>query len=216
MSGNSGRKFYVVWEGRSPGIYDNWADAKDQIDGFPNARYKSFSNLEDATNAYRGDSSEYMTIFKALGGRPIKVINYENFPEIKLDAIAVDAACSHNPGPVEYRGVMVGTAQELFHFGPLKGGTNNIGEYLAIIHAAAMLAKKGDTTTPIYTDSRTALSWIRNRHSKTTLKRNNENEYLMDVLERANRWIATHSIPNPILKWETEEWGEIPADFGRK
>lgn len=216
MSDSYRTKFYVVWEGRSPGIYDNWEDAHDQIDGFPGARYKAFPSQDEATAAFRGDPSEYIGIFRALGARDVKMINYAMFPQIRLDAIAVDAACSHNPGPVEYQGVMVGTGERIFHFGPLSGGTNNIGEFLAIIHAAALLAKKGDTTTPIYTDSRTALSWIRNRGSRTKIVPSPENHALMDVLQRANRWIASHSIPNPILKWDTETWGEIPADFGRK
>ena len=216
MSNITRSKYYVVWEGRSPGIYDNWEDAKVQIENFPGARYKSFSNQDDATQAFRSDPGQYLGIYRAMGTQPVKIINYEAFPEIQLNAIAVDAACSHNPGPVEYKGVLVGTGETLFHFGPAQGGTNNIGEFLAIIHAAAMLAQKGDTTTPIYTDSRTALSWIRNRASKSTLKPTADNSYILDVLRRANRWIATHNIPNPILKWETERWGEIPADFGRK
>lgn len=210
------KKYYVVWEGRSPGIYDNWDDCHDQIDGFPDARYKSFNDLETATEAFRGNPSEYIGLFKAMGTRPVRIINYEAFPQIRLDAIAVDAACSHNPGPVEYRGVKVGTGETVFSIGPLAGGTNNIGEYLAIIHAAALLARNGDATTPIYSDSRTALSWVRRRASKTSLVRTAENAPLFDVLARADRWIAIHTIPNPILKWETERWGEIPADFGRK
>lgn len=209
-------KYYVVWEGRAPGIYDTWEECQDQINGYPDARFKAFTDLETATEAFRGNPNEYLGIFRALGTRPMTIINYDAFPEIRLDAIAVDAACSRNPGPVEYRGVMVGTGQQVFKVGPLEGGTNNIGEFLAIIHAAALFARSGDTTTPIYSDSRTALSWIRRRGSKTTLTLNESNRQLFEILQRADRWIATHTIPNPILKWETERWGEIPADFGRK
>lgn len=209
-------KFYVVWEGRAPGIYDSWEETQLQTDGYPGARYKAFPTQEEATAAFRGDPNEYTNIFRSMGSRPVKVINYEAFPEIRLDAIAVDAACSRNPGPVEYQGVMVGTGQTVFRIGPLEGGSNNIGEYLAIIHAAALLAKAGNTSTPIYTDSRTALSWIRARHSRTTIAPNGVNARLMAILDRANKWIAGHSIPNPLLKWNTEQWGEIPADFGRK
>ena len=210
------RKYYVVWEGRAPGIYDSWEECQEQINGFPGARYKSFGDLETATEAFRGNPGEYLGLFKAMAARQPAITNYQAFPEIRLDAIAVDAACSRNPGPVEYRGVMVGTGEEVFKVGPYQDGTNNIGEYLAIIHAAALFAKNGDTTTPIYSDSRTALSWIRNRRSKTSIVPNERNAPLLDVLKRADYWIATHSIPNPLLKWETERWGEIPADFGRK
>ena len=210
------RKYYVVWEGNAPGIYDTWEECQDQIKGYPGAKYKSFEDLETATEAFRGNPSEYTGLFKAMATRRPAVINYSAFPEIRQDAIAVDAACSRNPGPVEYRGVSVGTGAEIFKVGPFEDGTNNIGEYLAIIHAAAMLAKNGDSATPIYSDSRTALSWIKNRRSKTTITPTPRNARLLEILKRADIWIATHNIPNPLLKWDTERWGEIPADFGRK
>ncbi len=143
-------------------------------------------------------------------------VDYTAIPGIRLDAIAVDGACSKNPGPMEYRGVRVADGVELFRVGPLDGGTNNIGEYLAIIHVAALLARSGDTTTPIYSDSRTALSWIRRGHSNTKIVPDAANARLMQILARADAWLATHRIPNPLLKWDTEAWGEIPADFGRK
>ena len=216
MSTRVRNKYYVVWEGRSPGIYDTWEDAQDQIDGFPGAKYKSFNSLEEATEAFRGSPDQHLGLFRALSAREARIINYDNYPEIRLDAIAVDAACSHNPGPVEYQGVLVGTGQRIFHYGPLQDGTNNIGEFLAIVHAASLLKKRGDSTTPIYTDSRTALAWIRNRRSNTKITATPQNRELLAILERANRWISLNNIPNPILKWDTEKWGEIPADFGRK
>lgn len=212
------RKFYVVWEGRAPGIYDSWEECQEQINGFPGAKYKSFNSQDDATEAFRGDPREHLRfaseLAKRLSGN--QKIDYTAIPGIRLDAIAVDGACSRNPGPMEYRGVRVADGVEIFHGGPYEGGTNNIGEYIALIHVAALLARNGDTTTPIYTDSKTALSWLRRGHSNTKLQPTAENARLMAVLARADAWLATHSIPNPILKWDTDNWGEIPADFGRK
>ena len=117
---------------------------------------------------------------------------------------------------MEYRCVRVDDGTEVFHLGPLDDGTNNIGEYLAIIHAAALLAQRGDTRTPIYSDSRIAQSWVRNRGSRTKLEHTARNARIFELLARADRWIQTHTILNPILKWDTDAWGEIPADFGRK
>lgn len=210
------RKFYVVWAGFAPGIYDSWEECEAQVRNFPDARYKSFLSLEEATEAYRGDPREYTALFRSMAAHKAQVVNYGAFPEICTGAIAVDAACSGNPGPVEYRGVIVGTGEQVFKVGPMAGGSNNIGEYLAIIHAAALLAQKGDRTTTIYTDSRTALSWVCNRRSKTRIAPTAENSRILELLRRADVWIATHAIPNPVLKWDTEKWGEIPADFGRK
>ena len=155
---NTKRKFYVVWEGRAPGVYDSWEECEAQINGYPGARYKAFSSQSDAVAAFRGDGNDDLEIFRLIGSHKPDIVNYSAFPEIRLDAIAVDGACSKNPGPMEYRGVMVATGEEVFHIGPLAGGTNNIGEYIALIHAASLLARRGDLKTPIYSDSKTALA----------------------------------------------------------
>lgn len=213
---STNRKFYVVWEGRAPGIYDSWEECEAQVTGYPGARYKGFGSQADAVAAFRGDDKSQLDIIRAIGAHRPDIINYSAFPEIRLDAIAVDGACAKNPGPMEYRGVMVATGEEVFHLGPLEGGTNNIGEYVAIIHAASLLKRRGDTTTPIYSDSRTALSWIRRGHSNTTIKPDGHNTKVIELLRRADAWLAANRIVNPIIKWDTERWGEIPADFGRK
>ncbi len=213
------RKYYVVWEGYAPGIYDTWEECRRQVEGFPGAKYRSFNNLMDATTAFRGDPAAQLEIMRAIAKKmkstPV-VADYSAFPEIRMDAIAVDGACAKNPGPMEYRAVRVATGEEIFRIGPLAGGTNNIAEYLAIIHAAALLHKSGDYTTPIYSDSRTAQSWVRKRHSNTKIEPTAENAKVRALLERANAWMASNDITNPLLKWDTERWGEIPADFGRK
>ena len=211
------KKYYVVWEGLSPGIYDSWEECQLQTANYKGARFKSFNTLEEATEAYRGDPSQYMGLFRAMAARAVAVVNYDSIPEIRKDAIAVDAACSRNPGPVEYRGVRVATGEQIFKVGPLAGGSNNIGEYLAIIHAAALLARDGDFSTPIYSDSRTALSWIRRGAHNSKIVPSAANAQIMDMLVRADRWLKTNGpIRNPLLKWDTDNWGEIPADFGRK
>ena len=210
-------KFYVVWNGVNPGIYDSWEECQLQIKGFKDARFKSYTSLEAATEAYRGDPAEQMALFRAMAHHKPLHDNYDAFPEIRRDAIAVDAACSRNPGPVEYQGVMVGTGERIFRIGPLEDGTNNIGEYLAIIHAAALLHRQGNHVTPIYSDSRTALSWIRNGAHRSKMTPTPRNAKIMEMLQRADAWLHAHRpIPNPILKWDTDQWGEIPADFGRK
>lgn len=209
-------KYYVVWSGLAPGIYDSWEEARLQVEGVAGARYKAFKSIEEATAAFRGSYEDQASLLISMANRPAFTANYSAFPEIRTDAIAVDGACSGVPGPMEYRGVEVATGRQLFRVGPIAGGTNNIAEYLALVHALALLDNNGDRSTPIYSDSRTALSWLRNRRSKTTLAPNADNATVFHLLERANRWVATHAICNPVLKWETDCWGEIPADFGRK
>lgn len=136
-------------------------------------------------------------------------------PEVRADALAVDAACSGNPGPMEYRGIDLATGEQVFHFGPVRG-TNNIGEFLAIVHALALLDQRGETMKTIYSDSYNAILWVNKRKCKTKLERNDKTEKLFEIIARAEKWLATHRYKNPIMKWETQKWGEVPADFGRK
>jgi ribonuclease HI len=135
---------------------------------------------------------------------------------IEWNSISVDAACSGNPGRLEYRGVETENKNEIFHVGPLDEGTNNVGEFLALVHALAMLKKRGDSTTPVYSDSRIAMGWVKKKKANTKLKQTYRNERLFDLLERGEEWLASNTYKTRILKWETKKWGEIPADFGRK
>lgn len=219
------QKFYVVWHGVSPGIYTSWTDCKLQINGFEGAVYKSFNTREEAERAY--NSSPYLYIQKkktavpaVSGSEPADVPSYRQdtvlpLPaEVPAEALAVDAACSGNPGPMEYRGVYLRTGETVFHFGPVYG-TNNIGEFLAIVHALALMEQK-QVKMPVFSDSRNAISWVRQKRCKTKLERNPRTEELYRLIERAENWLQTHRTDTPICKWETERWGEVPADFGRK
>lgn len=210
------KKFYVVWNGYATGVFDSWEECQLQVKGYPDAKYKSFDSQEAAVAAYRGDPAEQLDLLKAIAQGPKMKVNYEAIPGIQLDALAVDAACSKNPGPVEYQGVWVRTGERIFHAGPFEGGTNNIGEYLALVHGLALLHQQGKPYVPIYTDSKTARSWVRNRQPKTSLKPDGKNAHLFELIRRATAWLQSHEITNPILTWDTPQWGEIPADFGRK
>lgn len=204
------QKYYVVWDGVTPGIYTSWNDCLLQTKGYEAAKYKSFDTKEEAEQAYA--SSPYKYIGQKAKKEAIKLINY---PSIVIDnSLAVDAACSGNPGAMEYRGVHIASRQEIFHFGPMKG-TNNIGEFLAIVHGLALLKQKG-FDMPIYTDSVTAMKWVKQKKCKTLLPRTAETEELFQIIDRAEKWLKENKYTTPIIKWETKEWGEIPADFGRK
>ena len=213
MASKRKSKYYVVWEGQNPGIYDNWTDCQLQIKGFPGAKYKSFKTKEEAETAYNGVYEASVT--KSVKKSKPDFLDFESLP-IEKNSISVDAACSGNPGIMEYRGVITTTGEEIFKKGPYKHGTNNIGEFLALVHGLALLKKKGDEKTKIYTDSRTAQAWVRNKRVKTVLKPNKDNAVLFIMMERAVKWLKTNTYKTEIIKWDTKNWGEIPADFGRK
>ena len=216
------QKYYVVWNGVTPGIYTSWSECQAQIKGYEGAVYKSFDTREEAEKAY--SSSPYLYIRKKTANAPATgpadVPAYRNDTVLPLpaavcaEALAVDAACSGNPGPMEYRGIYLRTGETVFRFGPVYG-TNNIGEFLAIVHALALIDRKG-IRMPVYSDSRNAIGWVRQKRCKTKLERTPRTEALFQMIERAENWLKAHPTDIPVRKWETEQWGEIPADFGRK
>lgn len=207
------QKFYVVWEGHTPGIYTSWEAAKRQVDGYAQAKYKSFENRAEAEKALKGN---YWAFIKKTDATPKAATGKTPRSAIIKESVAVDAACSGNPGDMEYRGVYTADGRELFRMGPLKDGTNNIGEFLAIVHALAMLRQQGKPAMPVYSDSKTAQGWVKKGKCNTKLDRTGRNDDIFELIDRAERWLAVNKITNPILKWETDAWGEIPADFGRK
>lgn len=209
----SKNKYYVVWVGQNPGIYKTWAECKAQTAGFPNAKYKAFKTLSEAEEAF-GESATRHIEKKSISKNKEKPLLDDVLNLIDKNSISVDAACARNPGIMEYRGVHTVSKEEIFRMGPFKNGTNNVGEFLALVHALAMLKKKGDTKTAIYTDSRTGLSWLKNKRVKTTLKKTKDNAIIFELLDRALKWVKNNKIENKIIKWDTKNWGEIPADFG--
>ncbi|HKL71272.1 MAG TPA: ribonuclease H family protein [Marinilabiliaceae bacterium] len=200
-------KYYVVWKGRKPGIYSTWAECQAQVMGFEKALYKSFPNQKEAETAYKQNPWSVMN-------KNTKNASSTSSASIISNSLSVDAACSGNPGKMEYRGVHVTSKEEWFLMKfPL--GTNNIGEFLAIVHGLAELNRR-NINIPIYTDSVTALAWVRKKKCGSKLEENAATAPLFELIRRAEKWLNENSWTQPLLKWETEKWGEIPADFGRK
>ncbi|MEI8084980.1 MAG: ribonuclease H family protein [Paludibacter sp.] len=209
----SKNKFFVVWEGKEPGIYHSWEECKRQIHGYGGAIYKGFSTEAEAREAMVSPCWDF--IGKNAKPKLPSAADIAKYGMPDLESLSVDAACSGNPGVMEYRGVYSKTAEEIFRQGPFKEGTNNIGEFLALVHGLAFLKQK-NSPLPLYTDSKTALAWVRLKKANTLLKRNETNAVLFDLVTRAESWLKENTYSTQILKWETAVWGEIPADFGRK
>jgi len=206
------QKYYVVWKGRQTGIFNTWDECSAQVKGFINAEFKAFDSQPAAEAALRAPYADQIMT------RPIKTSQGKlagaaghPIPE----SYCVDAACSGNPGRMEYRCVETATGREIFHAGPFDVGTNNIGEFLGVVEAL-MLCHFRNLTLPIYTDSKIALSWLKIKKCKTNLPVKIISPKLYERIQTAESWLHNNNYPNKVLKWETEAWGEIPADYGRK
>jgi ribonuclease HI len=204
------QKFYVVWEGRSRGVFHDWATCLKAVQGYQGAKFKSFESLHEAQEAFRRSAGDYISR-KPAAKKPLAA---GVAPPLK-NALSVDAACKGNPGVMEYRGVWVHDGVEYFRMGPYPEGTVNIGEFLAIVHGLALL-KKDQIDLPVYSDSMTAIKWVRDKKANTKLEENALNSKLFEYIDRAEQWLRNNQYSNVIMKWNTAAWGEIPADYGRK
>lgn len=193
-----------MWEGRKTGIFTSWSECEKQVKGYQGARFKSFPTKEEAERAFNGELSQ---------NKQSKQTGFEE--EIDWNSISVDVGCRGNPGIVEYKGVDTKTGEILFFHDEIEIGTNNMGEFLAIVHGLAYLKKQGSQKT-IYSDSMTAIKWVKQKKAKSTLERNKQTEYIWSLVDRAEHWLQTNDYETPIKKWHTEKWGEIKADYGRK
>ena len=209
--GKGKQKFYAVWKGRKVGVFASWEECKSQIDHFDGAQYKSFSSKEEAEKALK---QSYWNVIKPRT-EPTNTRQANASDPFARDSLAVDAACSGNPGKMEYRGVLVDLRKEVFHEGPFEEGTNNIGEFLAIVDGLRYMLNEPSLSV-LYSDSAIAIKWVQDKKCRTKLPRTERNHALFERIEEAERWLSEHAVSKPVLKWDTRQWGEIPADFGRK
>jgi ribonuclease HI len=205
------RKYYVVWKGYLTGVFDSWEECKKQVEGFPSPQYKSFPDRETALLAFKQGSKEHLN----KRDHPVKLIMDGLYGRPVIPSLSVDGACSGKTRLAEYQGVDTETGKLIFKAGPFVDGTNNIMEFLALVHALA-LCKQKMVNIPIYSDSLNAIKWVKAKKTGTKLIKTTHNLPLFDLIARAEKWLALNTYTNTILKWETKAWGEIPADFGRK
>lgn len=204
------QKFYVVWKGRKTGIFTSWAECETQVKGFVGAEFKAFESLREAESALQ---SKYEA-FKGRASTAGKWRESEEPPVIP--SICVDASCKGSPGKMEYRGVETESGKEIFRAGPYPDGTNNVGEFLAIVRALAWLSKNKKKLR-IYSDSENAIAWVEMGVCRTKLRHTGKNALIFAMIRSAENWLAENELDDDaVLKWDTHEWGENPADYGRK
>jgi ribonuclease HI len=213
-SKKSKNKFYVVWHGHEPGIYNSWAKCRAAIRGVSNARYKGFSTREAAERALGEGSAEHWGTGKHVSRLSEQALARVGQP--LAPSICVDAGCDAPVGVMEYRGVQMPDRSIVFAHKPIQQATNNMGEFLALVHALGFL-KKQQLDWPVYSDSVTALAWLNRRNVRSkAMAEGRTSPQADDLVRRALDWLGSNEFANPILKWQTEAWGEIPADYGRK
>lgn len=132
-----------------------------------------------------------------------------------------DASYLSNTKLLEFRVVNIETGQELYRnsFADTLH-TTNIGEFFGLvrgikIHIDSNLA----LDYPIFSDSQVAIGWVNGLYVNSKNLRKPENRLFFPFVEKGLEYLRkitkAKKMP-PVLKWRTDIWGEIPADFDRK
>jgi len=210
-------KYYAVFEGRKPGVYDTWEECNRQVNGYSGATFRSYRTKAEAEKELDTYNSK-----KGAEKASTSVNNAEVAPATPTSrpttGIFADGACSGNPGPMEYRVIRISesTKPETIAKQSFDQGTNNVAEFLALVEA---LKNTQDSHEPVYTDSTNAITWVERGGCNTQSSLSKDAQVAVD---NAVKWLK--SLPQEqranmearIKKWDTQAWGEIPADFGRK
>ena len=186
---------YAVWQGRRTGIFTKWEEARAQIDGYPSPGFAAFLSRAEAEREL-----EERRRLLAPAGPP---------PEA---GIAVDAACAGAVGPLEYRGIDLRTGETVFAEGPVDAGTNNLGEFLAIVRALEMLDRQ-EVSGPIWSESDVAIAWVGEGRHRSSVKPTDRNRELRRRLCRAELFLVDAPAPADVRRWRSDAWGAIPVEF---
>lgn len=218
-------KCYAVFLPRGVrGRYSTWDACRRAIEGQPSPSYCAFKDAREADEALATCASAALWKQRKAAGA-VRVWRAEAFAGQCRHAVAVDAACSGSPGPVEFRGVVIsGDSPEIvaaFAMGPFERGTNNVGEFLAIAYGLHWLAQRSLLATgawAVYSDSAVAMGWARDGECRTKA---DCGRALRDLVKLAERWLASAEFraaldAGALKKWQTARWGETPADYDRK
>ncbi|MCC8143934.1 MAG: reverse transcriptase-like protein [Tannerellaceae bacterium] len=126
------------------------------------------------------------------------------------EGVVTDAAHSMKNGVTEYQGKNLSTGERIF-YKYLGNQTTNIGEFLGAVAGIKYILQNNFSPRIIYTDSKTAISWIQNKSTSSSKKN-------MDI-KRAEVFLKLFSSEIESIEirhWNSSIWGENPADFGNK
>lgn len=142
--------------------------------------------------------------------------------------MAVDASrVGDHYGPVEWQGVVRRSDDwaPCFNSEVYTPGTNNIGEFLAIVDALKLKRSDKESFYALYSDSTVALTWLCKKKSRPNLKKGRREKILPELLRKcdeANQWLQEESdwiddlVSRGLIRQWMKQFGENPADFGRK
>ncbi len=200
------QKYYVVWVGRALGVFNTWEECQQSISGFPGAKHKAFDCPKEAQAALSDGWEMHWgkAAITETGSKPDGL------------CLCVGAAWNVETRVLKYCGVLHPEWASTFHLNSIPGATNNIGEFLAIVYALAWLKEQG-ISAPVYSDSITALSWVRRKSVQScAVGSAHASAKVEKMIAHSLKWLNDNTDHNPVCKWNTSEWGENPAHFERR
>lgn len=157
---------------------------------------------------------------------PIRILDYcdsSGYPNV---GIACDASCvgfngtikndGYFHGRVEWQCIDLATKEKVFASDVQPQSTINVGEFMAIVTSLKILHQRGDSTSPVWSDSKLCIQWVRGRYTSSKLPMNEFTWEALDGMAEFLAWLKETNPVNPILWWNKHKFGDHPADYGRK
>ena len=191
------KKYYVVWQGLKPGIYDSWPQAQAQVKGRKDAQFMGFESFEQASQAYAQPYAKALAARNKASGKANtsgkkSSTNSKATIKAKTKAAAIknsadvniysDGACSPNPGKA-------GTGIAIYYGDKLNSlwyglfepnGTNNSAELYGLLEAFKMAQHfvKQNLSVQVLSDSKYSIDcitkWASGWRKKGWTRPNNE------------------------------------------
>lgn len=209
-------KFYVVWKGRDTGIFTSWSEVNELIKGFSGAEYKSYADQETAELEFSLGSPKGRSNDENHTTTKLKEEPSDDHKAPDHECLTVDGSYLGGKKIMQYRCVWNQSKEEVFSTKPIEGGNQNIAEFLALVGAMKYRVSTKQYDLHIYSDSQTALSWVRNCKIKSSYDLSQLDEVVQERIYGALKFIAKSGVRKNLYKWDSALWGDIPADYGRK
>lgn len=193
-------KYYVVWRGHSPGIYENWNACKAQVKGFKYSYYRVFPTFKSANEAFGLSLTEFKRRqqFK------------ENTFNLRPNSIVVSSKYEEKNMETVFTAFKVGDPPEILFRTAICGkSTHNIVQFLALAASIKYCYENG-LKSPIYSDNPVALKWIRDRKINSQVIRSDRNQEVFDLVDEAIYWLNCNSYNNQLIEWDVEKHGYLP------
>ena len=192
------RRNYVVFVGREPGIYSNLSDCLEQLRGFKDRKYLSYTSLAEAEEALKRYNQGTLYIGDNISDTLKQDINSGIYISCTYDAQTEQWAAY---------GKDIESGMELLSIDAMPFATKNLTEFLAVVAVLRYCKNRGKLDN-VYVDNIKILNWIHNKKAEYFIQKNQKNKELYTAILAAEKWLSDNANYNNVTRIDLHELKE--------